>query len=237
MPIYPIPGGPGAITARRATARKIFEGANLYFALPGGVLIDGTKSRDSGNTGDLDYLRAGLLMGRITSGLKWAPSILGVMTAAQVATDTSVTVSAAQAVEIVRRVGSSGTLTFTGPPTANGTVVSFTETFSAVNQSTGVITVSALNADLVAGSFVLHNDGTENPRSFVGPGFPLKMTDQDGTSSSSVQWPNLPIGGTLNAADLLYWPTDTSLQAWIIGKLNAAAGGQFIFADYQYRSA
>ena len=47
----------------------------------------------------------------------------------------------AQAVELVRRVGASGDLYITGPPTAAGTVAQITKAYSAVNTTTGVITV------------------------------------------------------------------------------------------------
>ena len=44
---------------------------------PLGAAIDGSKSRDPDNPTRVDILRAGLLMGRITGGNKYAPSVLG----------------------------------------------------------------------------------------------------------------------------------------------------------------
>lgn len=240
---YPIPGAPGAITPRRATPLQIFEGRGIYLSSPGGVYIDGSLSRDWGNTGDLGDLRCGLLMGKVTSSKKYAPTILGVTTGTTSANGTpytsggtSICVAPAAAVEIVRRIGSSGNLTWVGPPTANGTNATLsTIAFSAVNTTTGVITTSTLGANLVVGAFCVSTDGSGVPISFIGDGWPIRVLDADGNSVSSVQWPTLSIAGVVKAANLVNWPTDTSLQAWIIANLNAAAGGQFIFNDYVYR--
>lgn len=129
--------------------RLMLSGLPLY--LPGGVVVDGSKSRDPLNTGDVHTLRAGMLMGKITATKKWAPSILGLLTAAY-ANDagTTLTVSAATAAEIVRRIGTSGTFKITGPATAGGTVRTLTVTYSAVNTSTGAITITALGTDIAA---------------------------------------------------------------------------------------
>lgn len=226
-----VAGMPGIRARVNASHRITFVSGQFSPDLAGGKIISGANSRDSGNTGDLDVLRAGLLMGKITSGGEYAPAILGIMTAAQVATDTSVTVSAAQAVEIVRRVGATGTLRFVGPPSAAGTVATFTETYSAVNTSTGVITVSGLNADLIAGSFVCANDGSYIPRSMIPDGYGVKVTDETGTSLDAPFSP-MPIWGVVDSSQLLpAWPSDTSLQQWIVDQLNAY--GQFIF-DHKY---
>ena len=232
---YPIVGPPGAQTARRVSFRQVFQYMSAYLAVPGGVYISGTGSRDSGNTGDLDVLRPGLLMGMDTTTGYYQPSILGVTTGAYSSGGVSITVSAAQAVEIVRRVGSTGNLTYVGPPTANGTnAVTTSIAYSAVNVTTGVITTSSIGVDKVAGSFVTDTDGTGLPRVMIPDGCGIKVSDNDGASVAAVQWPNAPIAGVLLAEQLLYWPTDTSLQAWIISSLNAASGGQYIFSDYRY---
>lgn len=217
-------GIPGVRSQRTATPRKIFASDDARF-LPNSLLIDGSKSRDTGNTGDLEVLRAGLLMGKITSGGKYAPAIIGVTTGAVSATGTAVTVSAAQAVELVRRVGATGTIRLVGPPTANGTVATFTETYSAVNTSTGEITCSALNADLVAGSFVCADDGSYLPLTMQGKEDGVKVTDEDGVNVTSVPFEKFPIGGLLESANLIPWPSDTSLRAWIFANLNG--NGQF----------
>lgn len=227
-----VAGGPGVRSARTADFRRVFLQSNQEY-LSVGRWIDGTKAGDPGNTSDTDKLRAGLIMGKITSGGKYATCILGVLQNAESATGTSIDVTVAQAVEIDRRIGQSGTLTLVGPPSAAGTVATFTETFSAVNTSTGEITVSALNADLIAGSFVMHNDGSETPVTFLPDGYPIKVSDPDGTRRSDIEFPKMPISGVIDSSQLIDWPSDTSLQAWLVGQLNAAAGGQYVF-DHRY---
>lgn len=226
------PGMPGMRTALAATHRVVFLQGDWHSGLAQGRIIDGSKSRDSTNTGDLDVLRAGLLMGKITASGKYAPSIIGVMQSAAISTATAVTVSPAQAVEIVRRVGATGTLRFVGPPTAAGTVATFTETYSAVDTTTGIITCSGLDAALIAGSFVCANDGTYLPLAPIPDGYGVKVTDVDGTTSLDVPYPLLPIAGVINSSELLpAWPSDTSLQDWLREKLNLY--GKFVL-DHGY---
>lgn len=138
---------PGLGTEKTATPRCLLAaGVGTYLA--GGRVINGSKSRDLTNTGDTDILQAGLLMGKITATKKYSPSIIGVLASAYNG-GTSMTVSAAVAAEIVRRIGASGTLVVTGPATAGGEVRSQSIVFSAVNTTTGVITVTAADATTV----------------------------------------------------------------------------------------
>lgn len=222
MSIPDVVGLPGLREARIADQRRILRQGD-YTYLAGGGVIDGSKSRDSGNTGYLAHLRAGLPLGKLTSGGKYVPAILGVLTGAEIATATSVTVSPAQAVEIQRRVGSTGTLRFVGPPSAAGTVATFTETFSAINTTTGVITCSALDAALIAGSFVCADDGSAYPITFVPEstthGWAIHVQDREGVDQD-VPLDRLPIAGVIDSSQLLLWPSDTSLQNWITGQLN-----------------
>jgi hypothetical protein len=218
-----------------ATSPRIMRSGGMFTYLPGGKQIDGSKSRDSGNTGNLDVVRPGMLMGKVTSGGLYVPAIIGVLQQAEVSTATSVTLTAAQAVELSRRVGPTGTIRLVGPPTANGTVATWTETYSAVNTSTGVVTCSALDAALVAGSFVCANDGSYLPLSIVDR--EIKVTDSDG-NNVTVQWADFPISGIVKSANLLpVWPSDTSLQKWIMDSLNgvtaSSGAGQFVF-DHVY---
>lgn len=137
-------GLPGVGSTKTSGDRRVFMSSENGGYLPGGRIIKGSASRDPGNTGDVDVLRAGLLMGKITSGGLYAPAILGVSTEAITGASTTITVSAAVATEIVRRIGATGTFKFTGPPTASGTVRTVTVTYSAVNTTTGAITVTAI---------------------------------------------------------------------------------------------
>lgn len=136
---------PGMGTLKTTAARAVLKGGDARY-FPGGRIIDASESRDLGNTGNTDVLRAGLLMGKITSSGKYAPSIIGTVASAYDG-GTTLTVSAAVAAEIVRRIGTSGTLVVIGPEAAAGTVRSLTLTFSAVDTSTGAVTVTAVSED------------------------------------------------------------------------------------------
>jgi hypothetical protein len=220
---------PGVTADRTASYRNIFTSQEGKLLAPRGRVVSGAASRDPLNTGDLDVLRAGVLMGEITSGNKLAPSILGVTTVAYADNDVTLTVSAATAVEINRRLGSSGTLQLTGPPSAAGTVATTTVTYSAVNTTTGVLTVTDANVDAIAGSFIGPVDGSRTILYIQGKADGLKVTDEDGTSID-VQAAEMVIGGQIDSSQLVNWPTDTSLIAYVKAALRAA-GYAYAFDD------
>lgn len=224
-PMYNSPA-PGVGATRTATPRLVTLGNERY--LPGLFIIDGSKSRDPGNT-PVTELRAGMLIGRITSGKKFAPSVIGTLTVAHTSdVGTTMTVSAATAAELVRRVGASGTFKLTGPPTAGGVVATQTITYSAVNESTGVITITATATDFIAGSFVQPTDGSETPATILSTpqGFPLRATDYDG-ASRDLDLERYLIEALVDSSQIVNWPSDTSLRQWIVDQLNAL--GKFTF--------
>lgn len=211
----PITGLPGIGTARTATPREIISG-NVHFAqyLPGLRTIDGSRSRDPLNAGDVDVLRAGQVFGKVTASGKYAPSILGVLTVAAAASATSLTVAAAVATEIVRRIGTTGTFKLTGPPTPAGTVATQSVSFSAVNTGSGVITCTSIGAAAIAGSFLQPTDGSETPICLLGNRWGIKVTDVGGASTDVLEDQFL-IAGHLKTANVVNYPTDTSLIAWL----------------------
>lgn len=218
-----INGRPGVRTERIASNRNVFRDGVIDFFYAGGKTINGSLSRDSGNTGYLTTLRAGLPLGRITSSGKYAPSIIGVTTNAEVVGSTAVEVTAAQAVELVRRVGATGTFTLRGPAGASGPVDTQTVTYSAVDTSTGAITVTALTKPFIAGSFVQPSDGSEFPRTVVPDGWGIKVTDPTGADIDVEFEHGVPCGGCLLTANLLHWPSDTSLRLFIKESLRSAS--------------
>lgn len=226
--ITPIRGTPGVKAIVAAEPRNVFIG-NWEYYLPGGKLIS-SNSRDSGNTGYLNVLRAGLLMGKATSGGKYLPSILGISQNAYTSGGTTITVTAAQAVEIARRIGTSGNLTYVGPPSAAGTVAVISSVaFSAINTSTGAITVTSLGVNLIAGGFVCSTDGTHIPLTLTPPGCGNNVFDAWGTAID-IPFERMPIGGTIQSDQIIFWPSDTSLQQWICDKLSISSGGKFTFS-------
>ncbi|MEM7227250.1 MAG: hypothetical protein AAF432_00400 [Planctomycetota bacterium] len=230
MSMNPVVGTPGIKSGSEAVQRIVRKSDQGVRWANGYQIIDGANARDTGNTGDTDVLRAGMVMGKITSGGKYAPSFLGALAALHdtAVVTTTMTVPAAVAAEIVRRIGSSGTFKITGPPTAAGTVATETVTFSAVNTSTGAITITATSADFVAGSFIQPTDGSETPKCLVDDGYGIQVTDHDNLDTD-VEFPKPLIGGMLDSSQIIDWPSDTSLQAWLVGQLNADGLGTFTF--------
>lgn len=231
MPTVPFVAGlPGFRSAQTATPRLVFR-QGLYEYLAGGKIIDGSESRDCDNTGNIDRLRCGLLMGMITSTGLWAPSIVGVLGSAYTSGGTSLTVSAAVATELARLVGQSGTaeLVAIGPPTANGTLAITDITHSAIGATT--LTVSSLGVDKVAGTLIAVKDGRQLPRTLIGDDFPVAVTDGDG-ASIDVPFARFPIAGVIMSENLLpVWPSDTSIRTWIRESLSTLSQGKFIFDD------
>jgi hypothetical protein len=200
---------------------------NLAY-LPVGGVIDGVKTRDVANSDNQRYLRAGLLMGKVTSGGKWANSFIGATQAAYTSGGTSLTLTAAAAVELVRRIGSSGTFVLIGPATAGGANNSTTVTYSAVNTSTGVVTITNIGANRIAGCLVGQGDGSEIPRSFIPDGLGELIPD---ASPFDTNFPRIPIGGIIQSDRLIDWPTDTTLRTYIRESLSTLSGGKFTFSD------
>lgn len=225
--INPLLGRPGVSSVRTSAYGEVFRWADDTAFFPGGGVIDGTKSRDYGNAANLKLLRPGLLMGKVTASGEYAPSILGVLQSAAAAAATSITVTAAQAVEIVRRIGATGTLRLVGPPTAAGTVATFTETYSAVNTGTGVITVSGLDAALIAGSFVAENDGSYLPKTAIPGSYGIEIPEVE----ADVDFPRIPFRGLFEVTKIIDYPSDASLKQWLKDSMAGNGGGQFTFSD------
>lgn len=218
MTAFSGPSLPGVTSGRSTSPRLIFKSDSQAQFLPGGVVVDGASSRDAGNTGDLDVLRDGLLMGKITSGGQYAPSVYGPTTNAEAVGSTSIEASAATITELVRRKGATGTFKLIGPGSANGVNQEETVTYSAASGTT--ITVTAITHNFVAGSFICPVDGSEYPVSlmYTGDHAGLKVTDVD-AASQDTPWALVPIGGMIDSSQIINWPSDTSLQAWITDNL------------------
>lgn len=147
MPTIPpyVIGLPGARSPQTATPRSIFYSADRGW-LPGGKYIDGAKSRDTNNgPTDVDRLQAGLIMGKVTASGFYANWSIDQLTV-NYTSGTSMTIGTSGATELVRRIGSTGSFVLTGPPVTGYTVRQTTVAYSAVNTSTGVITMTAPTA-------------------------------------------------------------------------------------------
>lgn len=101
----------------------------------------------------------------------------------------------------------------------------------------GTVSVShttvGVNGAFVTGSFIQPVDGSENPLTFIGEtDGGVLVTDMFG-ANIVVPFHRLPIAGVVEAAQLVNWPADTSLQAWLMGQLSTATGGRFTW-DVNY---
>lgn len=225
--IVPAIGRPGIGSAVTAQRLGVSRGGELgYF--PGGGTIEGSLTRDPGNSASSVFsIRPGTLMGLITASNYYAPSIMGATSGAYTSGGTSLTVSAASAAYLVARVGASGTFTLKGAATAGGTLTTDTVTFSAVNTTTGAITITDIGANRIAGSLVTATDGSGTPITFVPDGYNILIPDD----LSDVPFPRIPVSGIVDVGQLINWPSDTTLRTWIRSSLSTAAGGKFVFND------
>lgn len=221
-------GLPGVSTVYTATPRIIFKGGNVREYLPGGKIIKASVSADPDNTGALRLLRAGLVMGKISSSGLYAPSIMGLTNAAAIVGATSITATAQAVTELVRRVGASGTFTIVGPPSAAGIVQTETVTYSAASGTT--ITCSALSNAYISGSYIMPTDGSQNPISFIDKDFGILVTDEYGTDQDQ-PWPLVPIMAVVTTANIVNYSTDSSLKNWLKGLMSVKGRGKFIFDD------
>jgi len=159
---------PGIGTTKSASPRKVLASTEGALFLPSGKRIDGSESRDPANTGDVDVLRAGLLMGKCSANGLFAPSILGVLSSAAVFDAATLTVPTAVSTEVLRRIGAGGVFRLVGPRVAGGPVR--TRKCSLSSSAAGTITLAAnaavaevqtltLDALMTAGTFTLSYKG------------------------------------------------------------------------------
>lgn len=147
-------GKPGVQpTTYTSTPRDVFYGdAEHAQYLPIPATIDGSNSYNMLNQPYNWLLYAGTLLGQITSSRKFCPAILGLTTLPLGGSQTTLQTDANTALGITLRAnnGTSGTLTLTGPPVPNGVTRTRTVTYSAINTTSGAITITALFAGAVS---------------------------------------------------------------------------------------
>jgi hypothetical protein len=228
MDMYNRSMAPDIKDGKQFTYRALFRG-NDVLEFPTGVIVDGEQSRDPGNTGDEDVLRAGIILGKLSSG-KYAPFLAALTQGAYVSGGLTITVLPAYASEIQRRLGGvAGTLVVVGPPTPGGVVAEIETTLSGIDTGTGDLTITDLGANMIDGAFVNIKDGTEKPLGFQFKPSGLKVTDPDCEDINAQT--SLAIGGTIDSSQIINWPSDTSLQDWLADELNSV--GQYVF-DHPY---
>lgn len=218
--------------------------------LPGGKFIDGSQARDPDNTITSVELRPGLILGKInstasgattvpTSGM-YAASVIGALTAAitNATTQTTGTITAAQGTELIRRLGTAGTLVLTGPPTAGGTTLQTSNVYTnvVVGATTAVITWAAPSIAFVAGTWVGANDGSATPFTVLeNGGFNLRATDGFTGSNISAPLTRIPITNKpYLTANIINYPTsaNTGLISYLKTKLRIPVPGAEFDDDF-----
>jgi hypothetical protein len=230
-------GVPGSYTGQQVTDRNIFvsNGRDVQY-YPSSAIIDGTYSRDTGSTVST-LLRAGTLVGKDSTSLKYRPSIIGLVTAAYTSGGTSLTVNAAVATEVARLIalngGSAVTLNTIGPPAAAGTVAITSTTCSAASGTT--LTVTSLGVNKAAGSIIAPSGGAQLPIAPLCKRFGIDVIDTGGNLIDQ------PLVSFLRGADLLTAmlpnvladdfgnSADTSVTTWVKAQLKAI--GYYTFND------
>jgi hypothetical protein len=127
------------------------------------------------------------------------------------------------------------TLTYSGSgfltnPPAFLPSIDIQSALTGLTTATVVKTTAGTGASFVAGSFVQPTDGSEVPATFLPDGFPTQVVDISGTVVDT-ELPKMPIYGEVDAPQLLSWPTDPSLQTWLMNSLSTANGGKFTFSN------
>ena len=228
---YTKPGlNQGPVIASRNIHFSVNPGVTTYDPAMLSNVIDGALSRDVGSS-PTSLLRCGLLMGKITTGGKYRPSIIGVTTAAAASNATSITVPAAVATEVARLITAAGAavaLKVIGPPTAAGTVAVIDVSISAASGTSLTIASSGtIGTAAAAGSIVCPGDGAHLPVTILDyPVYGLDVVDMAGSNIDQLM-PRFLRSASLITANIINMTTDgtnavdTSVTAWIKTQLGA----------------
>ena len=228
---------PGVGTTKTAQYRQILWSADDVQFVPGGVVVDGSISRDPGNTNWEQGTAGRALLGQVTSSNKYAPPRSArCLPPTATARATQLTVDPATAVELARRIQSAGGSSFnlTGPAATGGTVQTLAVSFSAIDTTTGVVTITPLGSTglFAAGSLVQPVDGSQTILGILGEPWGLLVTDAENRAINlDVRCGRLVIGGKIDPALLIDYPADPAIRAWLKSQLRANTGGTFIFRD------
>jgi hypothetical protein len=225
-------GVSGISAARSASFNRPFIRDAGY--VPGGVIVQGSKWIDPGNTGSTRNIRAGHV-GMLTSN-KIVPAFLGVMTADYADNAVAMTVGVPTAQRIEKAYGQSGTvyvLAGTSAPTTLATVIATAVAFTAVNTSTGVLTVPDLNVSLESdGSFIVGFQpmmlggagGISSPNQalcVLDRAEGISVIDAD-ANDIDVDVAEAAIEGLLDIDALPLWPTNAFVGEVLAANLRAA---------------
>jgi hypothetical protein len=113
--------------------------------------------------------------------------------------------------------------------TINGTTLVDGTPIPVAASTAGVTAVTADEGEFIVGSLVQPADGSQTIKTFVDEEDGIRVTDING-NGLNIQFPRIPItGGVVNAPNIVNYPSDPSLQAYVKAALNLS--GPFIFSD------
>ena len=233
MPTRETTGLPGYRSDRTAAYRRIRKSDQGAQYLEGGILINGSKSGDALNTGNVDVLRPGNIMVKEASGGLYRNFIIGVSGEAydtDAGADTTLEVAAAVATEIARLItvaGGAVTLSLIGPPTAAGTVAATDIVISAASGTTLTITdiaVDKVTNSLITAHVPATSDITDGTFCFIDDGTGVKLSDVDGNRITQ-EYGHALVAGSIDESQIVNWPADTSTRTYLKNLLNQSASG------------
>jgi hypothetical protein len=223
---------PGTYTGNSFATRQVVRSLASRDYLPSGVIIDGSLSRDTGSSPS-SVLRAGLLMGKVTTGGKYRPSIIGVTNGAiSAGTVTSITVAAAVATEVARLIAVAAgnvSLRVFGPPSAAGTNAATTITVTAASGTTLTISSATLPA-YVDKSLIQPTDGSQLPLTLIESPAGIDVTAMDATTNVDQMLGRWLAGADVYSTSVIAGNTDitaldASLLTWVKQQLNGGGTG------------
>lgn len=218
---------PGKGSVYSSEHRIVLKSERNVAYYPGGLIIDGSETRDITNTDDTAVIQAGMIFGRQSNGML-APSLIGKTSTEASSSATTVTLTVASAVELARRVGTSGDFIAYFADETTGVAKTEAVRFSAVNTTSGAVTVEAIQNTFPAGTLIAPNDASRLPVCILGDGSGIKVVDQD-LDSIDVQLAKPLISGLVDASQLYLWPATNELRYFMKQLINSTCN--FIFDD------
>ncbi len=240
---HAITGLPGIKTTRTATPLDVLMSDIGAVFLPSNLQIGSGQSRDPDNTGNIDVLRAGLLLSLDEDNDFYAATILGVTSGGIASGGTTLNVTTQCATEINRRYGGSGTGEFAVVGSSNvfsdETALPSMEklTHSAVNTTTGAVTIDATINNYPANSLVIGGESVRNVANaeltqtfiLVSPKWGLKVTDED-SNDIATALANPLVGGQVNIDRIINYPGSGLMRHWMKQELKDGKIG-LVFSD------
>ena len=115
-----------------------------------------------------------------------------------------------------------------GPMSANVSALTGVTAATITVTTAGSQAVTGDVGDFEAGSLVQPTDGSQKPLALVTKQDGITVVDRLG-NSATVEFPEATIGGAILAPQIVNYPSDTALQAWLKAQLKAV--GIFLFSD------